>query len=294
MAKIAVELERALVLRREEETPGRTMPRILAQGDGWAVADVLCTSGPQDRPFEEQHTQYSISVVLAGSFQYRSSLGHGLMLPGSLMFGNPGQCFECGHEHGEGDRCVAFWYAADYFERLLTGAGRSRHGNDFNVARLPPVRPLAALVARLGAGVIDPRDVSWEELGIRLAASASSVAAGMSFDSNRVMPNAEARVTQTVRTIDRHPDAPLTLGQLARECGLSPYHFLRTFECLTGLTPHQYVRRTRLREAAMRLAAESGKVLDIALDSGFGDVSNFNRAFRSEFGMSPTVYRKSL
>jgi AraC family transcriptional regulator len=44
----------------------------------------------------------------------------------------------------------------------------------------------------------------------------------------------------------------------------------------------------------MRLAAESGKVLDIALDSGFGDVSNFNRAFRSEFGMSPTAYRKSL
>ena len=36
------------------------------------------------------------------------------------------------------------------------------------------------------------------------------------------------------------------------------------------------------------------KALDIALDSGFGDVSNFNRAFRSEFGMSPTVYRKSL
>jgi AraC-like DNA-binding protein len=94
--------------------------------------------------------------------------------------------------------------------------------------------------------------------------------------------------------IDRHPDAALTLGELARESGLSLYHFLRTFECLTGLTPHQYVRRTRLREAAMRLAAESDKVLDIALDSGFGDVSNFNRAFRSEFGMSPTAYRKQV
>jgi AraC family transcriptional regulator len=294
LAKIAVELERALMLRKEEGTPGRTMPRVLAQGNGWAVADVLCTSSPQDRPFEEQHTQYSISVVLAGSFQYRSSLGHAMMLPGSLMFGNPGQCFECGHEHGEGDRCVAFWYSPDYFERLVAGAGRSRHGKRFNVARLPPVRPLAALVARLGAGVTDPHDVSWEELGIRLAAEALSVAAGTSFDSNRVAPNAEARVTRTVRMINRHPDAALTLGQLARESGLSLYHFLRTFECLTGLTPHQYVRRTRLREAAMRLPAESGKVLDIALDSGFGDVSNFNRAFRSEFGMSPTAYRKSL
>ena len=47
MAKIAVELERALTLRRDEGTPGQTMPLVLAQGNGWAVADVLCTSGPQ-------------------------------------------------------------------------------------------------------------------------------------------------------------------------------------------------------------------------------------------------------
>jgi AraC family transcriptional regulator len=189
---------------------------------------------------------------------------------------------------------VAFWYSADYFGRLVADAGRRSRGKRFDVARLPPVRPLAALVARLGASVVDPNDVSWEELGIRLAATALGLAAGSSFDSNYVMPNAEARVTRAVRIIDRHPDATLTLGQLARESGLSPYHFLRMFERLTGLTPHQYVRRTRLREAAMRLAAESGKVLDVALDSGFGDVSNFNRAFRSEFGTSPTAYRKSL
>jgi AraC-like DNA-binding protein len=94
--------------------------------------------------------------------------------------------------------------------------------------------------------------------------------------------------------IDRHPDASLTLDALAREARLSRYHFLRTFEQLTGLTPHQYVRRARLREAAMRLAAESGTVLDIALDCGFGDVSNFNRAFRTEFGMSPRAYRAQL
>jgi AraC-like DNA-binding protein len=41
----------------------------------------------------------------------------------------------------------------------------------------------------------------------------------------------------------------------------------------------------------MRLASEPGKILDIALDCGFGDVSNFNRAFRAEFGVSPRAYR---
>ena len=52
------------------------------------------------------------------------------------------------------------------------------------------------------------------------------------------------------------------------------------------------VLRARLREAATRLVDEPGKVLDIAFDSGFGDVSNFNRAFRTEFGVSPRGFRQ--
>jgi AraC-like DNA-binding protein len=49
----------------------------------------------------------------------------------------------------------------------------------------------------------------------------------------------------------------------------------------------------RLRRAAVRIASERAKILDIALDCGFGDVSNFNRAFRAEFGVSPRIYRRS-
>jgi AraC-like DNA-binding protein len=79
---------------------------------------------------------------------------------------------------------------------------------------------------------------------------------------------------------------------MAGAAGLSPYHFLRTFQRLTGVTPHQYIVRARLRDAAIRLSARGRKILDIALDSGFGDVSNFNRAFRTEFGLSPREYRK--
>jgi AraC-like DNA-binding protein len=61
---------------------------------------------------------------------------------------------------------------------------------------------------------------------------------------------------------------------------------------LTGITPHQYVRRARLRDAAAQLVVNGEKVLDIVYDCGFGDVSNFNHAFRSEFGVSPKNFRR--
>jgi AraC-like DNA-binding protein len=91
--------------------------------------------------------------------------------------------------------------------------------------------------------------------------------------------------------IEREPDSNLQLARLAQEAKLSRYHFLRLFLRLTGLTPHQYVRRTRLLRAAMRLISSSSNIIEVAQDSGFGDVSNFNHAFRAEFGVNPRTYR---
>jgi AraC family transcriptional regulator len=206
------------------------------------------------------------------------------------MLGNAGYCFECGHEHAEGDRCVAFWYAPDYLERLIADAGHKAN-RDFAAPRIPPLRSLAPVVASTAANVLAAGDVSWQELGLRLAARAVSLAAG-DAPVYRAPINGEARVTRVVRSIDSHPAAPLTLETMAGTAGLSPYHFLRTFQRLTGVTPHQYIVRARLRDAAVRLSARGRRIIDIALDSGFGDVSNFNRAFRAEFGLGPREYRE--
>jgi AraC-like DNA-binding protein len=286
LAKIAVALEQALARRRLRGEAGRATPRVIAGGAGWSVADVLCTSGPQDRPFEEQHSRYSIAMVVAGTFQYRSALGAGLMAPGSVMLGNPGMAYECGHEHAEGDRCVVFWFEPEYFEEL-TGAS-------FRVARVPPLPDLSPLVVSAGAGAIGAHDVGWEELAVKVAVRTAGVAARQPSSHDALPVNAAARVTRAIRAIDDRPDANLRLTTLAHESRLSAYHFLRTFERLTGVTPHQYVLRARLRHAATQLVTESRKVIDVALDSGFGDVSNFNRAFRTEFGMSPRSYRRHV
>ncbi len=311
MAKIAVELQQAVTRRDESGGPGHVAAHMLAKGDGWSVADVVCTSGPRDRVFEEQHACACIVIVTAGSFQYRAQSGFGpgreLMTPGSLLLGSAGQCYECGHQHGAGDRCLSFWYTPDYFERLAADAGATGRV-DFHVLRVPPLRALSPVIARALAGLAGQTSsgstnestvrmpvqikAPWEELSLQLAVQTLQVIGGFSPNPVSAPPSAVARVTRAVRKIDCYPNSGLTLGSLAREAGLSAFHFLRTFESLTGLTPHQYVLRARLRDTATRLAVEPAKVLDIALDCGFGDVSNFNRAFRTEFGVSPRVFRE--
>jgi AraC-like DNA-binding protein len=294
LAEIAVELAQALADRQSAGMSGQTKPRSVARGDGWTAADVICTCGPQDRPYEERHVENAIAIVQAGSFEYRSPTGRELMTAGSLLLGNPGDAFECAHRHSEGDRCVSFWYAPDYFERLAADAGLAAGNRRFTVPRVPPFRELSPIAAHASAGAQWGADVAWEELAITLAVRAMRIASGVSPSRSGLPLNAEARLACAVRAIDGGAETSLTLGALAREAGLSPYHFLRTFKLVVGVTPHQYVLRARLREAASRLAAGGAKVVDVAFDSGFGDVSNFNHAFRAEFGMSPRAMRRAL
>ena len=253
------------------------------------MSDVVCDAGLMNKPFEERHSKTSIAVVLSGTFEYRSSTGCELMTPGSLLLGNGGDYFRCGHEHGRGDRCIAFSYTPEFFERAYeAGAEKMR----FHVPRLPPIRDLASLVARAAALQAREPGFDGEEVGIQLAAKAIQIARnGVPSRLAGGGPGALARVSRVVRMIDHDPDTPHDLRRLAQFARLSPYHFLRTFEGLTGTTPHQYLLRVRLRRAAGRLRTEPTKILDIALGCGFGDVSNFNRSFRAEFGVSPRMYR---
>ena len=100
-----------------------------------------------------------------------------------------------------------------------------------------------------------------------------------------------ARIARVLRQMGSRSEAPYALAGLAREAAMSPYHFLRTFKRVTGVTPHQWLLRARLHEAALRLGATRDSVTDIALDVGFEDLSNFMRTFRAEFGTSPRRYR---
>jgi transcriptional regulator GlxA family with amidase domain len=106
-------------------------------------------------------------------------------------------------------------------------------------------------------------------------------------------PKDRRRAVEAALWMDAHSRQPIDLESAAREAGLSPFHFLRLFANVLGVTPHQYLVRSRLRHAARLLADPSRPITDIAFDVGFGDLSNFVRTFHRAAGVSPRKFRQA-
>lgn len=263
--------------------------RVLAEGPGWCVSDILCTAGPGDTPFEEAHQWVSISAVVSGSFVYRSTHGRRMMAPGSFLLGNQHACFECSHEHGHGDRCIAFHYDPSLIEdagRGLRGVGRLH----FREHRLPPLDHLLPFVheaSRLA------QNASLAEAEATACGLASAVLA-TAFDEDEALATLkdEARVAAAIHLINNSYDEPLTLDLLARQIGISKFHFARIFRQVAGVTPYAYILNRRLTAAADLLSTTDRSVLDISLSCGFSDFSEFTRRFKARFAAPPAAYRR--
>jgi AraC family transcriptional regulator len=286
-------LAKALADRALTGRPGDAVAHPITSGHGWRVKDVVCTSGPEDSPIEERNDYVSIAVVVAGSFKYRSGRGSVVLSPGSLLLGGADESFECSHEHVSGDRCVSFNYEPEFFERLAADSAGKRASLKFPVNRLPELPSLTPLTTEAQLGLHLPRSVNFEELALELAGRVLTTLDGQPVSMKGPTTQDERRIAMAVRFIEQNFRQPLSLVELSALIGISHFHFLRTFKQVVGLTPHQFLLRRRLHEAALRLRTSSESVLDIALDAGFGDLSNFNHTFRASFGTTPTKYRAS-
>lgn len=98
---------------------------------------------------------------------------------------------------------------------------------------------------------------------------------------------------KAVAYIEAHLDEDIGLMDVSKETGYSYHHMTRVFSCFLGESVGRYIHKRRLYKAAGNLLHTNGRVLDIALDSGFGSAEAFSRAFKAAFGSSPIEYRRN-
>ena len=255
--------------------------RTLFSSGPLTVVDYRCDRGPGDRPFTESHRCYSIAYVRKGSFGCIARGEAHDLVAGSLMVGYPGDEYMCTHEHHScGDECLSFQFSEEFVDGL-GGAEAWRAG------AVPPLAELMVL-GELGQAVVDGRtDLGLDEVGVGFASRFVEVLSEKKMKTRKQSAADRRRAVEAALWIDENSHEEIRLQRVADEAGLSPFHFLRMFSTAIGVTPHQYLVRSRLRRAARLLAERGRPVTDVALEVGFADLSNFVRTFRRAAGISP-------
>lgn len=112
-----------------------------------------------------------------------------------------------------------------------------------------------------------------------------------SFTADQQPP---AWLLNTCRHIDESYQNPITLDQLASRANISKGYLCRAFKTQVGVSVVEYLTERRIQHAMQLLQDTDEKILSIAFDSGFGDLSHFNRVFKKLNNLSPSAYRTRL
>jgi AraC-like DNA-binding protein len=259
----------------------------LLQRRSMTVSDFRCTAVAGDKPFTELHACHSISFVRKGSFGYHCRGRSHELVAGSLLIGAPGTEFVCTHDHVCGDECLSFFFQPELVATLGDGS------RAWQMGATPPLAELMVLGALAQAAADGSSNIGLDEVGHLLARRLLQVASGKGREESGVTARDRRRAVEAALWIDANSQRDIELEDVAREVAVSPFHFLRVFSRTLGVTPHQYLVRSRLRHAARLLTEDDKPVTDIAYDVGFGDLSNFVRTFHRAAGVSPLKFRQA-
>jgi AraC-like DNA-binding protein len=102
-----------------------------------------------------------------------------------------------------------------------------------------------------------------------------------------------ARVDRAKAMIEAGYGEPLSLSTMARDSGMSVFHFARIFAELEGRPPHRFLTDVRLGHANARLRDGAG-VTDTCYGVGFGSLSHFVTTFRRRYGIRPSETRRGV
>jgi AraC-like DNA-binding protein len=257
--------------------------RVLHESPALTILDYRCTAGPSEVPFVEVHARSSLSFVRRGSFGCKVGSHMHELVAGAVLVGRAGDEFMCTHaHHRSGDECLSFQLGHELAEPLALRSGS-----------LPPtaaVMVLGQLAQAAGDGLTQ---LGVDEVAVCFCARFGQLTRGRRERHARTTLHDRRRSVRAALWLEAHAHAPIALVDVAAEMQLSPFHALRMFSRVLGVSPHQYLVRVRLSRAARLLADSERAVTDIAYEVGFADLSNFVRTFSRAASVSPRAFRRA-
>jgi len=236
----------------------------------------------EDRPYEEVAGAFMASFVEAGAFNLEIGEGRWRVKTGDVMLHHPGMRFRAGFDEGGfNDTCLSVVYLAAENDGFYTckswRSDQRRVLNDSNRVRFlrwgidRAMRTNEPMLAEYcAAELFRPHDDE-----------------NRSLYRERKLDWYAERVHAARARLDARFDEAHTISDLARDVGMSAFHFARIFSELVGAPPHRYLAERRLA-AARAMIEEGAGVTETCYACGFNNLSHFTRSFARRFGAPPS------
>lgn len=258
---------------------------------GLVLSDVRCDGATPGLGPEEEGSGWDLVVPRHGSFACRSGAELALADPSRVLLLAPGRPYRFAHRGRCADRCTVLTLSRRGLDQLAAAT------RDAPLASGPVPARVAVALRRLAAG-LGRRVVSALEADESCVALARELLAALGARAAQPgRPASERRrelawEAQELLAL-RHAE-PLTLEQLGRELGCSPFHLARVFRAETGTTLHACRLALRVAAALERIEQGERDLARLALDLGFADHAHLTRTLRAETGLPPSRLRAWL
>jgi AraC-like DNA-binding protein len=257
-----------------------------------AVHDVACSAPHGACSGEEAASADEIAIVRRGVFRKRGPDGDHLIDPTRVAIFRRGRPYVVDHPGRGGDHCTVLTFAPVVLRRVFDAA---RSGSASPFSALPPAIPadrtlLLAFHRLLTALRWSPPDDLLIDDTAMLALSAFRDMAERYAARSVRRRQGRDRIGPAVRTLlaERYKER-ISIGGLASELAVSPFHLCRSFRSATGMTIHRYLTALRMTAALEMIGDYRGNLAQLALELGYSSHSHFATVFRSHFSISPSV-----
>ncbi len=285
------------------EPPDGPLIRARFRGASVSLYEWHCAGHGPAHPVEECGDAHEVVIPKRGAFQWEMAGERVLADPGTATFLHPAEPYRVRHPLAGGDAGSIFRLAPSGVAELV--AEHDPAAADRGRARFPashtPLDGRAYLLHRLAMrAVTDPTASPLEVEERAVAFLREAVAQAFRRRESRCGSGAAARsrlaaeyVARVAEVIAARYREPLTLAEVARSVGCSPFHLSRLMTAAAGVPIYRMIRRRRLRDALELLLETRESISRIALTVGFASHSHLTDAFRREFGVPPRALRRS-
>ena len=246
-----------------------------------------------DRFDAHMHECFTIGVTLEGSEHFWCRGSKHVAAVGEIALLNPYEVHK-GGPGPEGYWSYSMIYAgSEVLEaaaaELLTPSRQRPRFSTLVVADPPLAAAVGSLQAELNQAdsTLERQSLLLKLLGTLLARHSSTTGTAPKIDCE---PAAVRKIRDYLHV--NYADN-VTLDDLSRWSGLSPFHLLRTFRRAVGMPPHAYLRQVRV-EQAKRMLAAGAPISEAAAAAGFADQSHLTRFFKRILGVTPGAYASAI